>query len=493
MPKKAFLALLVLLLLMLGYDPVCCGSETQFTVSYFYFNACSACNEEEEFLDDFLRKYDTALIGTDVSFVCYNTFAHSEETKYREACEALDIPENQRTLPMLVIGRTALLGAAQIDSGVAAALAAETSILTGSTIADPFTSKPVYFYVMPCEDCAAVKEYLDSMQPSYQVYYQGMSVASPLSVESYNVAEAQGLELARKYYKAWKVPENRQKVPVIFLRDGYLGGMKEIKDGLENAILEGRCIGTGLSNVESGLKPYELSGVFLTGLINGFNPCSVSLLLLLMTLLLSRNTKIMKLGLTFIAGKSLAYLALGTVLFGVLLSIDSRAFLFFQKTGKILLLILALAVAAVNVSDFVAAKNERYNKIYMQLPAPLRRFNHKWIQKITQKTNNKLLLLAVFALGMIISVGEFLCTGQIYLATILYMIKRNPSLNFQAIGTLMIYIAGMMIPLLVLTIAVWKGREVFNLTELTRRNMPVVKLINAAIFLVFGILIFLNY
>jgi cytochrome c biogenesis protein CcdA len=122
----------------------------------------------------------------------------------------------------------------------------------------------------------------------------------------------------------------------------------------------------------------------------------------------------------------------------------------------------------------------------MQLPVSLRKLNHNRIRRFMEKTAPGLILPGVFALGILVSAGEFLCTGQIYLATILYMIRRNPSLDLQTLLAFFAYVAGMMLPPMLLTLAVWRGKKVFQLSEFARRNMPLIKLINAAVFLVFG-------
>ena len=89
---------------------------------------------------------------------------------------------------------------------------------------------------------------------------------------------------------------------------------------------------------------------------------------------------------------------------------------------------------------------------------------------------------------MIVSAGEFLCTGQIYLATILYLVKRSVTINSIAFLALFVYVLAMVIPLTVIVIAVSKGQKVMMISEGFRRNMPKVKLVNAIILIVLAIL-----
>jgi hypothetical protein len=484
----ALLALLAVFALPVRAAAAPPGEPPRLTVRYFFTNACGACDEAGEFYRHFHELIGDAGEGVDVEVLTCNTFQTAENVKFRDVCQQYGIPEDERALPMVIVGGVWLSGREAIDARLREAFLAEKArLLARAGQADASTL--LYFYVTPCDECAAVKEFMDTLDGSYAVTAGGRTVDSPLAVLSYNVAEPEGLELVRALFDRYAVPAEKQKAPVIFLRDSYLSGEDEIKGLLLEKIKNGDALGMEAPDAAApppALTAYEWPGIFLTGLINGFNPCSISLLLFLITLLLARSASILKLGAAFVLGKSVAYLALGTVLFGVLLTIDNSVFKLFQDAAKYVLLAVAVIVAAMNVSDFVAAKNEKYNRIRMQLPVSLRKFNHKWIQKLTGTASGPLLLPAVFALGLLVSVGEFLCTGQIYLATILYMIKRSPALDLQTAGAFLVYIAGMMIPLIALTLAVWKGREVFNLTELARRHMPLVKLLTAAVFLVFA-------
>lgn len=480
----------VALLIALAAAPVAAATgQPPVTVTYYYNNPCGTCNEEGEFIDLFKAKTASLDTGTQPSFLCYNIFRLSDEVKFRDACDALGLTPDQRVTPLLIIGDTVLTGELQIQDGLAEAYRKEAERALARASADDGTaSRPVYFYVSPCEECAQVKELLDRLPASLQVRSNGKTFASALILDAHNIATPEGLELARSYFAAYGVPEDRQKVPILFLKDGYLSGAGEIEGGLEEALAQGRAIGIAAPGSAAPMQPYEWSALFLTGLVNGFNPCSLSLLLFLATVLLARNANVLKLGSAFIAGKFMAYLALGTLLFNTLSLLDSSAVRLFGTVVKIVLAVVALAVAAANVNDYLAARSEKYNRIRLQLPTALRRLNHRWLQSLSRVRPGWLVLLTL-ALGVAISVGEFLCTGQIYLATILYLLRRSPTLNLQTLGAFLVYVVGMLLPLLAATLAIHKGREVFALSELTRRHMPLIKLINAAVFLLFAALL----
>lgn len=109
----------------------------------------------------------------------------------------------------------------------------------------------------------------------------------------------------------------------------------------------------------------------------------------------------------------------------------------------------------------------------------VRKFNHKVIKKIEGFIDTKYAAIGVFVVSMIVSAGEFLCTGQIYLATILYLVRRNIDMNGTALLALFVYVIAMIIPLTVLVIAVNQGQKVMVCSEYIRKNMPKIKLMSA--------------
>jgi hypothetical protein len=210
------------------------------------------------------------------------------------------------------------------------------------------------------------------------------------------------------------------------------------------------------------------------------------MLLFFLSMLLAQNMNVLKMGLSFITGKLVIYCLLGTVLYSLLTRFDIP---WFQTATKVILLVFVIVIAILNIRDFIAAKNENYGKIHLQLPVFLRQYNHKWIKKVTTVDNGKPLMLICFGLGALITMGEFLCTGQIYLATIIYVLHNSPVFNMQAAVYFIAYGVAFIAPLLLLTILIHKGREVFELSEFFREKMHVVKLINTLVFLIFGIIV----
>lgn len=488
--KWVFILLTLIISLFFTQSAWAAQGGAEITVYYFYENPCASCNEEGKFDDKFDSTVGNEKQGVELQVLCFNTFHTADEDKFKSTCDKLNIPKEKRIIPMVIINGTVLSGQAEIDSSLGTAFSAEKrKALEHAAATDPYASRPVYFYISPCDECAAVKDFLANMPKTFMVDYNDRQLESALYIDSYNISEPQNLELIKNYFKIYNVPDSKQKVPIIFLRDGYLSGKEEITNGLQTAIKGGRCMDITRLSGEATLKPYEWPAILLTGLVNGFNPCSISMLLFLIALLLARKASVLKLGMLFIVGKFIAYMALGTLLFSMLAAIENNVVRDLTAVVKYILIAVVLVVAAINISDFFAAKNENYNKVRLQLPVGLRKLNHKWLNGVKAVANGPMLPLLALALGMAISVGEFLCTGQIYLATIIYLLKRSTELSLQTLTAFLVYVFAMLVPLAAITLAIHKGKELFDVSELARKNMPLIKLISAVVFIAFAVII----
>jgi len=356
----------------------------------------------------------------------------------------------------------------------------------------------VFFYTQGCKDCEGVKEFMAGMDQIYEVTYNGKQFDSRIEVLAFDIGTAQGLENMYRFYAAYDVPEERQFVPSIYIGDVHLLGEEETRRDLIKHIKSGKgLVEASLteeilnsSQVDVSLSGQSIAGVLTTGLINGFNPCSISMMLFLFSLLLTKKNNVLKLGMAFILGKFMTYLLLGTAFYSILSQLN---FDLVNALVKVVLVVIFGGLSLMNFLDFFAAKNEAYGHIRMQLPTGLRKFNHDMMKGLTDGKNEKSLLAVCFLLGVLISAGEFLCTGQIYLATILYVLQNSPGLNMISLTYFVVYCLAFILPLVVITIAVHKSKSYFNLSELVRGNMHIIKLVNAMLFLLFLILVVVLY
>lgn len=357
------------------------------------------------------------------------------------------------------------------------------------------TVKVSYFYISACSSCHDTEEYLAGVSDRCSSALKEKNIN--LLIYKYNTAEGENLNLLETYLKEYDVPEKEKDLPVVFFGETYISGEKAIKARFEKELLDlrpGALKVPGVVKSDSNeafqhFSSFRALSTFAVGFANGLTPCSLSMLLFFISLLLARDINVIKLGLLYCAGKFVTYLLLGTLLFKTLGSINTG---WLGSVVKILMLAAVAIFICLNAMDFAAAKSERYDRIRLQLPARIRGLNHKWIKAAAKVDNPDALLWISLLLGILTSIGEFLCTGQIYLTTILYVLHSNTELNIRAFLYFIEYNLAFIAPLAIITLVVFKGRELLDVSEFIRKNMHYIKLVNIIVFLLLGLFLFFN-
>ncbi|MDR3192815.1 MAG: sulfite exporter TauE/SafE family protein [Treponema sp.] len=523
-------SLLVILLFLSGFsrlaaetgDTVDPAMERYLTVHYAYNNPCELCRDDMDFLDLFNRKIRDVPDRPFIEFQGYNLFHSGPSSRFAELCGELGINPEALSMPVLVIGNEYLDGDEDIYNGVrdlyirqkeravserprsapAAASrppADSVSVTIGRGVpprgfppTGPGNSTLVCFVTTACESCAKIEELLDSLPGEISL---PDGTTSPLDIYYFNVAEGDGLPAARLFFDAYAVPEEDQLTPIVFYAGGYLSGLVDIRGGIEGILVSGAARNFVYPGIEASgpeLAWGELPAIFLAGLLGGVNPCSVSMLLLLLSLLGAKSGRILPLGLTYVASRMLTYLALGLSLLSLGQILNQEAFTSISGTIRIIVIVLSLLLSALNLADFINARRENYGAIRVQLPRALRRFNHRLINRVTE-WDPRFLMIGIFLLGIAVSAGEFLCTGQIYLATILYLLRSNSGGHPLAFTALLCYTLAASLPPTLLVLFCYKGKQALALSEFTRKRMPVIKIANAILFALFALLAFLFF
>lgn len=343
----------------------------------------------------------------------------------------------------------------------------------------------VYFYSPTCSSCEELKNFFSDLKKKHK----------NLAIIEYSISNLQNKSLLDKYSKAYNVPpEDEGTVPIVFIRNRYISDEKDIKKFMDSIILnvngpETIKIEGGNESHDSDLEHflnYKTLGVFGAGIVNGINPCSMSMLLMFMSLLMFRKSIVLKLGISYSFGKFISYMLLGTVFFKFL---DRFNIAGFSTIIKILMLLVIFILLILNINDYFAASNEKYNRIKLQLPLFFRKFNHNMIRRVSDIKNVNLLILVSFALGIFISLGEFLCTGQIYLTTIVTVIQSGTAFGLRALKYLFIYNIGFILPTIVLTLMIYNGKQIFDVSESIRERLHIIKLINFIVLIIFAAII----
>lgn len=467
-------------------------AEEVLSIVYYYNNPCASCEVEGEFYTLFNEQVGDIKDSRNYKIQTYNIFEREAQTNFEKFCKTNKIENNQ--LPVLAIGNEILIGQEQIEQllrekFIQAKNTQENNLQISSnkqqdiesTVEDLTGAHLRYFYTISCKDCIKTEKLLTTIEPIQN---------GEIIIDKVDINTEEGLQQLYGYFDKYKVPENEQRVPIIFYEEGYLSSYEQIEKKLPHLIREGR-IGNTLaattSSVEVQKEKMQLIKVITIGLINGLNPCAIGILLFLLSLItISKN--ILSLGMSYILGKITAYLAISMVFYKSLTFLENPVL---QKTNKILNFIFIGAlfvIAFMNLIDYLQLKKQEYGKIKLQLPLKVRQFNHKLIKKVGKTFNSKYALINVFIISVIISISEFLCTGQIYLATLLYLSKSSQQIGIEIKGYLLAYILAMVVPMSAIIILIAKGQKIIAVSETIRKYMPIIKLINAIVLSILGLL-----
>ena len=144
-----------------------------------------------------------------------------------------------------------------------------------------------YLYSPACESCAEADRTIDALPDTVTVKRGQVEFESRVVVRRVSIYE--NPSLAQALFLRYDVPEDSQTTPIAFLVEEYISGAEAIGARLSFKLQQGRAVGTPLIANADGAEPPALSvaGTALAGLVAGFNPCALSMLLLFLSLLIA--------------------------------------------------------------------------------------------------------------------------------------------------------------------------------------------------------------
>lgn len=342
----------------------------------------------------------------------------------------------------------------------------------------------IYFSSPTCSSCEKADKFLSEMKENNFNLYK------------YDISTEKGKKLLNSYCEYYKVPEKISGIaPIVFIGENYLYGKDSIINDLVTTIQNNLNNNTIILN-ESDLKQdiekfkeFNYFYVFLAGLINGFNPCSLSLLIFFISLLITSNLNIKKNGFSFVAGKFVSFFLLGTI-FYKLLSYINVSFIIF--TIKIIFVVTSLIFAVLNLYDFIVLKKNHMEKMILKLPKAIIKFNNKMSKKVQLKKSIIITMLLCFAVGALIACTEFLCSGQVYLSTIVTILQYESQFTLISFLYMIIYDVAFCLPLFISIIILSKTKNHIYISKKLVAIMPYIKLITAIFFTIISVILLLS-
>lgn len=316
----------------------------------------------------------------------------------------------------------------------------------------------VYFFETDrCLSCMEVKEEL-SKYPD-------------IDLKIYNIGQDDGREFLFKLAEDNDMEAGKLlQAPIIVYNDKFYIGQSEIMSKFIPIIQD------ETPSEENNKISILLS--LLSGLLNGFNPCSIAMYLYVVSLISTSyddRSKILKYLLLYILSIYISYL-----LIGLLLSkgyIESNAL---GRIGEILQIIMGILFAGLAIyyfKDYLILKQNKNQQLKTQLGGRTRSFMEA---KLKDSISSGSILSPIIS-GFLVAILSFSCTGQIYVATLFYVFSKE-SFTSNMVIYLLFYNLMLILPLLVFTFLIYKGKKLFKISLALSKRLKEIKLATSIFF-----------
>ncbi len=345
-----------------------------------------------------------------------------------------------------------------------------------------------YFFTAGCDNCGFAEIEIAQLEKKFN-----------LEIEKFNHAESAALALWMAEHT--NIDPNFGS-PAVFIGDHAWIGNDEIKLEKMEPVLEAmRHEGSprfwdeynaseGQSKLIEKFKDLGKVGLLLAGLIDGLNPCAFATIIFFVSYLTISNRKgkeILITGAMFTLGVFLAYFVVGIGFYKVLEKLTAIV----KPIGLIINIItavLCLIFAYLSIKDFFKARAGDTADMALNLPEGIRRRINKTIREGSRATRY---YWGAFVTGLLISLLEFACTGQMYLPMITSMISME-SMRGQGILWLGLYNLMFIIPLVIVFVLAYFGTTSKQLTDFFKKHAAAVKLGLALIYIALAIFLIVD-
>ncbi len=349
-----------------------------------------------------------------------------------------------------------------------------------------------FFGVSTCQECFEAEMMIESLK---------YEIEDEVVLNKFMLSESENQLLKLKYAMVYGVDESEYDLyPMLFVGKAAFtpsnlepGALLESMENYSKEERESKLSEIDALSEDVGQRlteRYEQFGFLVVlgaGLIDGINPCAFVVLIFLVSYLYyvgrGRN-EILVSGLSFAIGIFAAYLLMGTGLLGAVGYIESISRIF-QFIFYPAMAIFTGVLAILSIVDFYRMRYKN-KKAILELSAGLKRKTHEIIRK---NARAKTIWIASLVTGILVSFVEFMCTGQVYLPTIVYIIN-SAGLSGRALGFLMIYNLGFTVPIIGITLIAYFSSSTKRIQEFMTSTQAAakIKLLMGALFVVFFVI-----
>jgi cytochrome c biogenesis protein CcdA/glutaredoxin len=315
-----------------------------------------------------------------------------------------------------------------------------------------------------------------------------------LVVRKFDLQSKEGKVIAEALGMLYNIPEEQRMIaPSAFVGNDYLVD-KQIDDTSLTELISKYSNGTSRipwqdaqryitkagESIFQRFKSFGVLGVAGAGLLDGINPCSLAVLVFFISYLAfvgRKRWEILAVGISYTLADFLVYFLIG---------IGGLSFLMTLKSLPILSLILywlaviaGLVLAFYNFKDYLKARKGDLSGMDLQLSSKTKQRIHKVIR---ERMGAGSLIGGAFLVGLVTSVLEFACTGQVYLPTIAFVSQLSAA-RYQAYGYLLLYNLMFEVPMIVTFIIAFWGVSSKTIAGWAQRSVAGVKMMTALLFL----------
>ena len=239
--------------------------------------------------------------------------------------------------------------------------------------------------------------------------------------------------------------------------------------------------------LDERMRRFTLLGVVAAGAVDSINPCAIGTLVFFMSLLLVagvRGAVLLAAGAAFVAACFVTYLALGFGLLRVLQMFVGLAVLRRLLDAAMLAVLAVLAVLSFRDAwRYARSRNPR--DVTLQLSDGMKARIHATLRRGVGAPR---LALGAAGAGVVVTAIESVCTGQVYVPTLVLVLKTGESPG-RALLYLLAYNCMFVLPLIVVVALMLRGMQVQQLIAWSQRNVVVSKVLMGLIFIVMAALI----
>lgn len=385
----------------------------------------------------------------------------------------------------LFIGDDFLIGIEITESNIEATLLKYSGTKTPcKDIMEPSDSGNIcvtVFYMSGCGECYKARIFLREMDAKYP----------ELNITYHDARYGDNEVLKQSYCEYYGVPPEKRGFLVVFIGDQYYTELDDLKNGFEEQVkrYEGgvNCpvVEPDESIVIETFQSFSVLAIMAAGLIDGVNPCAFATLIFFIAYL--RATKrserqMLFIGIAFVLGIFITYLLLGI---GFLRGIES--------VGDFAVIYLVAGIVAIifgvySLYDYTKIRKGKTREMVLKLPKKIKELVRRIIQgQANMKYFTLMALLTAFITGVLISLFEFVCTGQVYLPTLMY-ISKLPDYQGQAFLYLLLYNLMFIVPLILIFLAAYLGVSDKRLKAILKKHVGLIKILTAVMFFVLAVL-----